>query len=113
MNLIKRKIKHFRTLSLCFFISLFFIGASAQKVNTDNIWQILETSKNDSLLLYNFYKLSNIYNSISIDSNINYNTRLLKLCEKLNKPRYKALGILNSSWLYIRIGDYQKVQAYI
>lgn len=113
MNLPKRLLQATKYFILSLFVCFSFFQLNAQKVNTDSVWHILETTKNDSLRLYNFYKLSNIYNSISFDSNLNYNTRLLKLCEKLNEPRYKALGILNSSWLYIRIGDYQKVQEYI
>ncbi len=113
MNLPKCFLQMLKHFILCLFVCCSFFKSTGQKVNTDSVWHILETTKNDSLILYNLYKLSNIYNSISIDSNINYNTRLLKLCEKLNKSRYNALGILNSSWLYIRIGDYQKVQEYI
>jgi hypothetical protein len=85
----------------------------AQKQNTDSLWRIFETTNNDSIRLKALNSLHYAYISIAIDSNFYYSKRLLKTCEKINTPRYTALGMLLSSYVYIRIGDYQKVQEQI
>jgi tetratricopeptide (TPR) repeat protein len=98
---------------LIIFLALSINKSVAQRLNTDSLWQVVESTKNDSIRLLTLSRLTNIYNSISIDSNINFNSRLVKFSQKLNSPKYNALAILYSSWVYTRIGDYQKVQEHI
>ncbi len=100
---------------LTLFIIVCFIAlqSSAQKINTDSLWHIAETSNNDSLRLEAINRLFIHYTILEIDSNYQFNKRFLKLCDKLNTPRYKALGIILSSTVNYRIGDLKTVQEHI
>ncbi len=89
------------------------VNLNAQKVNTDSLWQKFEHTKNDSLKLDAFFKLYAFYGSGGIDSNFYYSTKLIQICNQQNIPRYNALGILYSSYIFYRIGDYKKVQEQI
>ncbi len=87
---------------------------TAQKVkNTDSLWRIFENTKEDSLRLFSLTTLHNHYIRIEIDSNIYFAKRLIQDCDKLNQPRYNALGGLYASYVFLRSGDYKKVQEQI
>lgn len=99
---------------LCFSILLLItIKVSAQKLNTDSLWRVAEFTNNDSLRLSAITTLHNHYIRIEIDSNTYYSKRLIQISNKLNQPRYNALGLLYSSFIYIRLGDFLKVQEFI
>jgi tetratricopeptide (TPR) repeat protein len=86
---------------------------NAQKINTDSLWRKFEHSKDDSLKLDAFFRLYAVYASGGIDSNFYYSKRLTQICNQQNLPRYNALGILYSSYIFNRIGDYKKLQEQI
>jgi hypothetical protein len=87
--------------------------ANAQKQNTDSLWRVFETTKNDSLRLLSLTTLHNHYIRIEIDSNIAFAKRLIQDCNQLNQPRYTALGALYPSFVYYRSGEFKKVQEQI
>ncbi|MFM6925787.1 MAG: tetratricopeptide repeat protein [Ferruginibacter sp.] len=101
--------------SRLFIILLFFtvLQTAAQRPNTDSLWHIAETTQNDSLRLQAFTSLHLYYIGIELDSTFSYSSRMLQLCDKLDIPRYRALGILNSSYVFYRNGDYSTVQEHI
>ena len=99
--------------TLYIIICLITLQSTAQKINTDSLWHIAETSNNDSLRLRIIDRIFTHVGSLEIDSNYQFNKRLLKLCDKLNTPRYKALGIILSSNVNYRIGDFKTVQEHI
>lgn len=97
-------------------IGILLIGIpklTAQKPNTDSLWRKFEDTKDDSLKLDAFTRLYTTYVSGGIDSNFYYSNRLTRICNKLNTPRYNALGILYSAYIFYRIGDYKKLQEQI
>lgn len=102
-----------KRLTLFIIVCLIALQSSAQKSNTDSLWNIAETSNNDSLRLQAINTLYIHYTILEIDSNYQFNKRFLKLCDKLNTPRYKALGIILSSTVNYRIGDLKTVQEHI
>lgn len=94
-------------------VTVFFCSfekLNAQTPNTDSLWRVFETTQNDSLRLLAVVTLQNHYVRIGIDSNLYYTQRLNQVCKKLNLPRYNALNLIFSSFLYFRLGDYNKVQ---
>lgn len=97
-----------------FIIACFSVlQTTAQTPNTDSLWRIAESTNNDSLRLKVIGNLFTHYISIEIDSNYQFNKRFLQICNKLNTPRYKALGIILSSYVNYRIGDLKTVQEHI
>ena len=102
-----------KQLSLFILLSFIVFQTVAQRLNTDSLWRITETSNNDSLRLQAISTLHYYYISIEIDSNFYYNSRVSKICEKLNTLRYTALGSIFSAYFYYRIGDNKTVQEHI
>ncbi len=100
-------------IALIIFLVLILNKSEAQRLNTDSLWKVVENTKNDSLRMQSITALHLYYIGIEIDSNFQYSTRLIKTCNKLNNPRYKALSIIYSSFVYYRLGDFKTVQEHI
>ncbi len=113
MNLPKRLLQTIKHFLVCLIFCLSFFQVTAQKVNTDSLWHIAETSNNDSIRWQTLQTISLHYINIDIDSNFYYSKRIISLCKKINTPRYNAFGILQSCYANYRIGDYKTVQEHI
>jgi tetratricopeptide (TPR) repeat protein len=87
-----------------------FSNLKSQELRTDSLWQSFETATNDSLKLTTITRLYARYVGLGMDSNAWFSKKILVVCEKLNIPRYNALGQLYSSYIFIRTGQYQKAQ---
>jgi hypothetical protein len=102
-----------KQLRLFILVCFTVLQTMGQRPNTDSLWHIAETTRNDSLRLKAFTGLQLYYIGIELDSTFSYSSRLVQLCDKLDIPRYTALGILYSSYVFYRIGDYSTVQEHI
>jgi tetratricopeptide (TPR) repeat protein len=98
---------------LAVFLLFNSIELKAQKVNTDSLWRVAETTTNDSIRLNTITRIHIHYINLSYDSNFIYNDRIIAFCKKQNNDRYTALGIVFTSYIYYRIGDNYKVQQHI
>ena len=99
-----------KKITILILFSIFTISSKAQKVNTDSVWRVFETTQNDSLKLVAITQLYIIYGSSNSDSAYNFSKRLLKICNQQNIPRYNSLAILYSSVVFNRTGNDEKVQ---
>jgi len=106
-------IKCYKQIIFSVFTSFIVFTSEAQKVNTDSLWHVVETSNIDSIRWETLQTLSFHYINIDIDSNFYYSKRIINLCKKINTPRYTAYGILQSCYANYRIGDYKTVQEHI
>lgn len=71
--------------------------------------------KNDTLILWSYNNLGNIYSEDStlVQKGINYYKKVINLADKLNIPSEKYTPTLNIAWTYIDIGDFQNARPYL
>ncbi len=102
-----------KRLSLFILICLLVLQTPAQKLNTDSIWRLIENAKDDSTTMVLLHPLNGYYQSISIDSNILFDKKVLALADKRKSIPLQQFATINIAYPFIRMADYNKVQEYI
>ncbi len=92
---------------------LFIKTSHAQKLKTDSIWQLIEKAKDDSSTMELLHPLNAYYQSISIDSNILFDKKVLALADKRKSIFLQQFATINIAYPFYRMADYNKVQEYI
>lgn len=82
----------------------------SQNPNTDNLWRVFQTTKNDSLKLDAFVKLRVYYNGLGIDTVFYFSQKMLQICNAQPDPRYHALAFLGCAYAFYSTSDYTKAQ---
>lgn len=101
-----------RQLIVSFFMCFFIVQLDAQKINTDSLWSLATTTKNDSL---KFELLTqNIRSkSKSLEESFALAKKEVEFGEKNNDLAFKASGYLLYASLFKSIGEYVKAQEVI
>ena len=92
----------------CFLFSC--LQTTAQKLNTDSLWRILEITNNDSTRFDILVQLNDYSQSSTVDSNFYYAKKILDYSEKTKNKRFIAYATLTIGYPFFRIGDYKNVQ---
>ena len=82
----------------------------AQRLNTDSLWKVAETTKDDRLKFDILVQINDYYQSASVDTNFYYANRILDFAEKTKSKKLIAYATLTIGYPFYRIGDFKNVQ---
>jgi tetratricopeptide (TPR) repeat protein len=82
----------------------------AQQLNTDSLWQVAETTKDDRLKFDILVQINDYYQSSSVDTNFYYAKSILDFAEKTKNKKFIAYATLTIGYPFIRIGDFKNAQ---
>ncbi len=76
---------------------------------------LAQESKNDTLLLWAYNNLGNIFSEDkkTTEKGIYYYDKVIKLADKLNIPKEKFPPTVNIAWTYLDNGEFQKAYPYL
>ncbi len=98
-----------KQLNLFIIVCFIALQSTAQKINTDSLWQLVTTTKNDSFKFNLFQKIDDATEN-SLDETYAYCKKLVEHGEKNKDKSFIVFGYRLYASFYNRIGNYIKGQ---